>query len=374
MQPKLKRDMNGHIHTDFKIAIGERRVIMAGMTARGNYNEFVAVDLGIEADPKTFTPALIASEKRGMPGWRWLKEYQRDWDAQTGSPVFEEEWIARQRLHAIDPVERMDLHKVLVEGRVQRDSLGHTKYILVHKAKGRVKIFVRPDSIPPGDPAGSRRRRTAGIGMDVGEGVEKSDSTISVMFADIREQAATVACNTIRPGELGRLAALVGRLYNDALICCVRKMHGLTAIRSIADSGYPMIWRGTDPKKMAAPKIKDLGWSHGEATSDLLFGRWIDAMGSEDLITLRDLETIEQHRQYIYDEMGRACHQRLKSQPVAVREKHGDLVIATALAYRACIDLPKYKIRPAEQAPQNSAEGRRQNRQRKQRQKAVDGW
>jgi len=359
----MRRDRNGFCCEDLHVAVGDRRVVMDGLTARGNRNTFVAVDLGMEADPGTFTPELIESEKAGMPGWRFKKEYLRDWDAQTGQPVFEEEWIDRQRQNARDPIERLDIHRVTRDGIVQRDRLGHVKYILVPKAKGRLKIFTRPDSQPAGWTEGSPRViRAAGMGMDVGEGVEKSDSTLAVMFADTRELAATLACNRIRPGQLGRFAAAVGRHYNNALICCVRKMHGLTALRAIADSGYPMIWHNRDPKKTAQLQSKDLGWPRGEATSDLLFGKWIAAMETEGLATLRCLETIEQHRAYIYDDLGRPTHQRLKSQPVAVREKHGDLVIAAALAYRACIDIPKFRKAAKDAAPAESPAGRRRAR------------
>jgi len=359
----------------FAIATGESRVIMPGLTVHGNRNGFVAVDLGMEADPQTFTPELIESEKAGMPGWRWKQEMLRDWDAQTGQPVFEEEWIDRQRARAREPVEYMDIHRLSKNGVVQRDSLGHVKYVLVPKSRrrGRLKVYIRPETRPAGLPEHvTEFSREAGIGIDVGEGVEKSDSTIQVFFNDTREQAACLACNTIRPGMLGRFAVEVGRFFNNALICCVRKMHGITTIRAMADRGYPMIWRDTDPKTVVEKRTANLGWKRGEITDDLLIGRWIDAMEA-DLVKLYDIETINQHRAYIYDELGRPCHQRLKSQPVAVREKHGDLVIAGALAWRACLDLPKFKIRTPMAPPHNSPADRRK-RYEARRNKTGERW
>jgi len=371
----MKLDANGHCAEDLHIAIGDRRVLMDGMTVRGNGNEFVAVDLGMEADPLTFTPEVIASERRGMPGWRFKKEYLRDWDAQNGAPVFGEECIDWQRANAIDPIRRLDLHIVRRDGIIQRDARGHKKYILVQKKKGRLRVFVEPDTPPPGfENTDELRARMFGAGMDVGAGVEKSDSTLVFMAADNREVVATLACNKIRPGQLGRFAVAAGKFYNDALICCVGKMHGLTALRAIADAGYPRIWRETRPRAgITEVRTKNLGWPYGEGSSELLMGRWVEAM-EENLTVIRCLETIEQHRQYIYDEMGRVCHQRLKSLPTSVREKHGDLVIGAALAYRACIDLPKYKIVTAIDAPQRSAAGRRAIRDKQRRQKDEGGW
>lgn len=351
------------------IAIGDRKVIMRGMSVRGNGNEFVAVDLGYEASP-LITAEHIASQRRNSPGWRFAQEYERNWDAQTGAPVFEESWMSAQDNNSRNPLYLMELHTVTRDGIPQRTSLGHVKQMLVKHPRGRLKVYVQPD-----ETAGQTfTLRNYGIGMDVGAGVEKSDSTIVVMSSHNREQAASLACNTIRPSELGRFAAVVGKWYNDALICCVLKMHGLTALRAITDVGYPMIWRSRSAKKgFVEAKTKNMGWPYGEV-GDLLLGRWRDALGTDGIILLRDLETIQQHRQYVFDEYGRPCHQRLKSEPMMVREKHGDLVIGAALAYRACIDLPQYKRVAPDRAPARSAAGRSEKRKAAAKRKESGGW
>lgn len=365
----MKLDELGHCGEDMHIAMGERRVVMRGMTVRGNGNEFIAVDLGYEASP-LITEEDIASARRNSPGWRFQQEYMRDWDAQTGAAVFDDPWIAEQDTNARNPLYLMELHTVTRDGIPQRDSLGHVKQMLVKHPKGRLRVYVEPDQR-----AGQTLTlRNYGIGMDVGAGVEKSDSTIVVMSSYNREQAAALACNTIRPSELGRFAAVVGKWYNDALICCVLKMHGLTALRAITDVGYPMIWRARSAKRgFIEAKTKNLGWPYGEV-GDLLMGRWRDALATPGIVLLRDLETIQQHRQYVYDEYGRPCHQRLRSEPVTIREKHGDLVVGVALAYRACIDLPQYLTVAPARAPAGSAAGRSAKRKAIARRKAAGRW
>ena len=248
--------------------------------------------------------------------------------------------------------------------------MGHEKQILVKHPAGRLRVYVEPDAL-----AGrTLTLRHYGISMDVGAGVEKSDSTIVVMSSHNREQAAALASSTIRPSELGRFAAVVGRWYNNALICCVLKMHGLTALRAITDVGYPMIWRTRSPKKgMVEAKTRNMGWPYGEV-GDLLMGRWRDALGTPGIVLLRDLETIQQHRQYVYDEYGRPCHQRLRSEPVGIREKHGDLVVGAGLAYRAVIDLPLYLRVPPQQAPARSPAGRSEARRKARKRKENEVW
>lgn len=365
----MRLDSLGHCDEDMSVGIGERRVIMHGMTVRGNHNKFVAVDLGYEASP-LITAELIEEARQIMPGWRFQKEYMRNWDAQTGAPVFEESWIAEQEAHARNPIMLMDLHSVQRDGIVQRDSLGHERQILIQHPEGRLKVYIKPDT----QAGHTLTLRNYGVGMDVGAGVAKSDSTILVMSSHNREQAACLACNTITPSELGRFAAVVGKWYNSALICCVLKMHGLTALRAITDVGYPRIWRKTNPKQgQVETRTKMLGWPYGEV-SDLLMGRWRDALATPGLVQLHDLETIQQHRQYVYDEHGRVCHQRHRSDPVSIREKHGDLVIASGLAYRACIDLPLYARVAPEEAPAGSAAGRSEKRRKARQRKDTGGW
>jgi len=332
-----------------------------GLTATLNRNGFVAVNLGMGADPETFTPELVASEEAGMPGWRFRKEYLRDWDAQSGQPVFEHEWIERQRARACEPVCLMDVETVLNEstGEIERDKLGNPRLRLVEAEHGRIRIFLKPDAKPPNAPPMFDVRRACAIGMDVGEGVGASDSTIQVFFSDTREQAAAFNCNQVHPGELGRIAVLLARFYNNALICCVRKMHGITTLRAMMDEGYPRIWRWKDPRHVSLTNSKNAGWARGESSDELLFGKWGDAL-EHDTCILHDLETIEQHAQYIYDDLGRVCFQKLKSLPVEARGRHGDLVVGAALAYRACLDMPQYvKITAPDIEPYSFADRRK---------------
>lgn len=321
-----------------ELTIIKPTVIRRGISAKPLSTGFVGVDLGYEADPIAFTPEVIAEESAGMGGrdsWRWRKEYERDFAAQAGRPVFEGNWLDAQRVHQINPI--------LTLAWDPKGGDTPEKRLFEHP-EGEVRIFRHPTEQPEDMPADTLRvKRACGIGIDVGEGVGQSDSTIQVFFADNREQAAEFASNSIRPTDLGRLAVDLARYYNDALICCVRKMHGITTLRAILDEcQYPHVWRTKVTDRTTEFSAKNYGWPGGESSSPYLFGKWIDAMQRDEVI-LRSLLTIEQHRQYIYDERGRITHQQLVDVPVEVRERHGDLVVACALAYRACIDLPKFR-------------------------------
>ena len=105
---------------------------------------------------------------------------------------------------------------------------------------------------------------------------------------------------------------------------------------------YPNMWHERMSDRVIEKQTARLGWRGGEATSDRLFGPYIDVVESKRII-LRSMLAIQEHEQYIYNELGRTCHQARASLPKEVRERHGDRCIACALAYRACVDTPKYK-------------------------------
>ena len=322
--------------------ISEPTQIDVGISARPTATGFVSVDLAYQADPIAFTPEVIATERAGLPGWRWEKEYERAWNAQAGQPVFETEWIEMQRPRIEEPLMRARWDPEAKGLGAKPVSEGHPA--IVADDHGPIRIYRLPSQKPDVMPAGIvGLRRACGIGIDVGEGVGQSDSTVQVFFADNNEQAAEYASNTVRPADLGRIAAALARFYNDALICCVRKMHGITVLRTIMDEcRYPFMWRSKPTDRMMEMDAKSYGWPGGEATSPYLFGKWTDAM-QYDVVQLHSLTTLDQHRQYIYDSSGRITHQARADLNVQVRERHGDLVVACALAYRACLDMPKYR-------------------------------
>jgi len=331
--------------------ITEPTRIMRDLTARPTRTGFVSVDLGYNADPIAFTPDVIATEREGLPGWRWRKEYEREWDAQAGQPVFDNAWLDIQAERIVNPIQTAAWDAEATSHDIE--PISNLSPSIVEREHGPIKLFKLPNEQPASLPEGATRvTRACGIGIDVGEGVGQSDSTIQVFFADNYEQAAEYASSSVRPADLGRIAVALAKLYNDALICCVRKMHGITVLRTIMDDcGYAHVWRTKPTDKDMELDSKSYGWPGGEASSPYLFGKWVDAM-QYDATILHGLTTLQQHRQYIYDEDGRIVHQAIATLPVNVREKHGDLVIACALAYRACLDMPKYtaerkkKIKP----------------------------
>lgn len=321
------------------------QILIPGMEARPLSNGFVAVGLHYSADPIGLPPELLEEHARELGGrqhWRWRKEMELDFLAQSGQPVFEQLWLSRQ--HPANPAMLMDVDE---SGR------------LVPRPHGRVRVWIdpkaRPESLPSGAESGLL---TFALGMDVGAGTGKSDSTIVGLSVEGRRQAVEFRSNTVLPTDLGRVAVAVARYFNDALIVCPQKMHGLTAIRAMCETGYSLIWRKTLTSKIVETSTDALGWPYGEMSSSLLVNGLRDALERGSL-TLHGIDTLEQLRQYVYDAAGRAVLGKLAADNPAARLQHGDLVVGLALAVRGAADRPKYASLVYSQPPQNSFEARR---------------
>jgi hypothetical protein len=159
------------------------------------------------------------------------------------------------------------------------------------------------------------------------------------LFADTREQAAELADNRVTPTDLGRFAAAVGRYFNQALICCVRRMHGLTSLRALADEcQYPYLWHTKMSTRLTERNAANLGWP-GDELGTYFFDPWVDTL-HHDRAVLRSLACVDQHRGYVYDATGRPVHQNVANLPLTERKQHGDRVIGCCAAEKACRDLP----------------------------------
>ena len=413
-------NLPSNLPVSWQVAEGETKVYIEGnhhdlgLIARGNRNEILAVELGMGACPELFTDEQVAGEHRRLgsvigddgnwiPGWRFRKEYLRDAASSRSQKVLDPSWLARQSANIREPLYRMDvdispsamtyeqarlglpegfglggsgsskmtrgdddivlLHRQFwsMSQERRRDAL---RRCLVPKRDGRIDIWIRPDSPPPGLPVSYvTAKREFAIGSDISNGVRASETTALCFVRDSREQAAEFGSDRIIPGDFGLLLVGMARYYGNALVLPVSKMHGLTVIRAMIDQGrYTRIWHHRDPSRISSVQAEKLGWAKGEASDDLLFGTFVTAFHDGDII-IHSAELLRQLSQYVYDESGRVCHETLSSEPVEFRRRHGDRVIGGALAWRALLDLPLWtKAEKVDNAPVGSLNWRREQR------------
>lgn len=301
----------------------------------------VRLDIDMEADPEGLSPKIIEELARQMGGrnsWRFRKEMLRQPDAQSGVSVFPPEWLdLQQHKHVRPPLKRME---VSASGE------------LYEKSDGRLFIWIPPDQMPRDLPSDATAAMlTFGMGMDVGAGTGQSNSTILGFATQAMEQAFEFASNSVSPTALGRIAAAIGRFYNEAMICCVQKMHGITTIRAMVDEGYPNLWRNVSHDTLTERAGSRIGWVHGENSKTLLMdqlGGSLEGSADVDLMSSRGViihsrELLTELGQYIYDDNQQMVLSKNKGLNPSARKAHGDRVVGAGLGVRACMDLPPYR-------------------------------
>lgn len=115
------------------------------------------------------------------------------------------------------------------------------------------------------------------VGADVAEGVNGDGSSATVLERRSGDVVATFHSTDLEPGDFGLALAVIGWMYNDALIGPERNNHGhatLFAMREVAR--YPRIYRHDDDK---------LGWITTPKTRPILFDDGYRALNDGSLWT-----------------------------------------------------------------------------------------
>jgi hypothetical protein len=200
-----------------------------------------------------------------------LREYPPTVDA--AFTVSSEKWLSpehvdRLRAHVREPLEHM---------RLERSSIGY----------GELRVYERPQ---PG--------LTYIAAVDPSAGVGINEAAITVI--EQRSGAYVAAWNNtrVKPGELGHVAAMVGRYYNNALVAVERNVWrdntgndregGLETIAVLErEERYPRIYRDA--------KTSKVGWSTNEHTRPLIFGDLAKGIEDpDDPLTTPDARTVDE--------------------------------------------------------------------------------
>lgn len=139
-------------------------------------------------------------------------------------------------------------------------------------------------------------RYFGGIDVAGGVGGDRDNSVIEIFCLDTLEQVAEWAANDVAPDELGRIAAALGRRFNNAYLNVERNNHGLTTI-SVLVGAYPLdrLHRGTPaggaPSQAILSHIGNYGTYTSETTRGLLLGTARRLLASEYTIHSPALES-----------------------------------------------------------------------------------
>ena len=165
-----------------------------------------------------------------------LEQYPYDIDVAfraSGRTYFEATTLDKLAHHVTEPIER---RPITWEGRLFGE-------LLIYKLPYGRKNYV--------------------IGGDVSEGIGADAHAACVMDSETGETCATFHCDNIEAGDFGMVCAVIGRIYNTAMVAPERNNNGHAAIRALtAEAKYTNIYHAFDGRP---------GWLTGGRTRPVMF-------------------------------------------------------------------------------------------------------
>jgi hypothetical protein len=141
-----------------------------------------------------------------------------------------------------------------------------------------------------------RADRSYFAGVDVGGGVGKDNSVVSIWCIETREQVAEWVANDVGADELGLAIVDLGRRFNWAYTNVERNNHGLTTL-SVLVSRYPLdrLHRGSSsgaaPTQAILSQLSTYGTYTSETTRALLIGTAKRLLANEYTVHSTELES-----------------------------------------------------------------------------------
>jgi hypothetical protein len=206
-------------------------------------------------------------------------------------------------------------------------------------------------------------------GVDVGQGVGRSDSVVSVWDAETMEKVGRWSSNTLMPSDfadgLFLWGAWIGGKGGVPLLVIESNGPGTAVIMRLRKLGYTRMYRHVDMDS-ARPKVSDeYGW-HSTRTSKREVLETYRGYLARHEAKNPDREALEQARAYTAYEEGGVGPIILAGMTQEQRDQHGDMVIADMLGVLGCLRIP-FLPAPKVEAPFNSIEWRKQQRAKRER-------
>jgi hypothetical protein len=188
------------------------------------------------------------------------------------------------------------------------DNLLHT--LLEENSDGYVRMWVPP-----------KLGRRYVIGADVAEGLEKGDFSCGHVYDRADMSLCAEWHGHIDPDLFGDQLAMLGNLYNRALIGVEDNNHGGTTNRALRRLGYPHLFYRQELDDRGARRVQKLGWRTDTASRPIM----IDDLAGliRDGFSCPSKQTIEEMMSFVVKPDGKA---------EAEEDCFDDRIIASAIA------------------------------------------
>jgi len=293
------------------------------------------------------------------------REMAQEWDidyAAAGYQFFSQDKIEEQ-LKQCRPPELC--------GDLDMDKLDQP-VVFLEREKGCLQLWVDNDFFldehgnPPGD-------REYSIGVDVSVGTGNSNSAISVTDKSTNRKVGAYANANISEYELARLAVGIARWFkgkkgDGGYLIWERNGPGTSFGNEILKLGYRNIYYQEIDEKSVDKRYSDKpGWPPTREGKRSLLSELRRAEAAGEW-TNQCIESNRERQHYVMLTNGAVAHSGTvrTDDPTGASANHGDRVIADALSWKGCKEIP-YKAPPpkAEEFPYDSFGWRMQERRKK---------
>jgi hypothetical protein len=175
------------------------------------------------------------------------------------------------------------------------------------------------------------------LGCDISAGTGASNSVIVIADKTTREQVGEYANSNVRPDQLAKVAAALGRWFHNGLVIWEANGPGREFGTALVDVGYNHVWFRKGVQDLYIKKISNFpGWFATKDTKVQLFGQFRAALAGRTII-LRSRALITECMEYVFTPDQSVEHARSVSNidPSGARTNHGDRPTAAALVVEA---------------------------------------
>lgn len=175
------------------------------------------------------------------------------------------------------------------------------------------------------------------LGIDVAAGTGSSNSAICIGDATLREQVGEYVNSHVRPDQLAKIAAALGRWFHNALIIWEANGPGREFGTALVDLGYNHVFFRRGAQDLFTKKVSNFpGWFATKETKVQLFGQFRSALNSRQFV-VRSRALIAEAGQYIFtpDQSVEFARAVTTIDPSGARMNHGDRPTAAALVVEA---------------------------------------
>jgi hypothetical protein len=293
------------------------------------------------------------------------QEIAQELDINYHGSDFEFFWPAEldriEREHVMTPLFVGEIH---FETNCPADSKDYLKFKdLEERADGRLKLWLNPK---PNGRINSEIEAVLGIDISMGTGA--SNSVIDITDRLTGEDIGEWVCPFTPPEELYKVAIGLAKYFNNAVIIWDRGGPGRIFGNKILQAGYRNIYYKTD-ENAVTPKVSDIPGYHFTPDNKLdTLGELRSAMASDEKI-IHSKEFLNECRNYVLMLQSRTVeYAPAKStiDPSGARENHGDRVIAKALSWKVCYQMPALQKEKEQDMPLSCLARRMQEYQKDQ--------